>query len=566
MIYQPRNIQPSYKSIDGTINNVFSMEVNTNMSITAYKLIILTYQNESFYNGDKVLLNEPIYNGEQLFVDVPSTIGLVNGYDYKWRLRLYQDETDMLITYGVVSNTSTTTEVYIQSNINIKSDMFLKIGSDIIQILNYDINSGLITLTSALSGAPTVGTSYQILSDFIETIPDNIVYIRENATVSITNVPVSLDKKYYNFIGNYTQSDNVPPVYFIWNLYLVVNNGRELIYTTDKIYSANIKFSYDGFKTGQSYQIELFVETEYGIVVSSGLQTFDVQYASLEYLQQPTASFVLNKNAIQIDWTTPTNYEPSVSSSIQKLMDTPYLRTNSAFTGNGIISYNNGELLMGEIPDLYRITTQFRPNFDFYYNYSNIYNSMIPVFNIYTDDLDGAKNISVFIHGYKVVAITPTLSSGVVDFGTLSTAPEGEENNETHVFLDKVVNLEKQQYITFPNYEYTEKIISFDSETNMIEFDKPLPFIPEESSVYYLNDTLSTDFYTNINNTFALQASSTTSPLFDYIWMDSFVWPSAENELSYYWLEGGTETGRIVDYWWKLELTNTSIKLEKGGV
>ncbi len=643
MIYQPRNIQPSYKSIDGLNNNNFTMEINTNISVIAYKLKILTSQNVDFFNGEKIILETPVYNGEQLVVDVPSSIGLINGNDYKWRLRLYQQNADMLITYGNIPSTSTVTNIYIQPNINVKIDMYIKIGSEIKQITDYNLETGLITLTDALSLIPSVGTTYQILSDFIETVPDNIIYVRKTPVVSITNMPTILDKKYYEFIGSYVQDDNVPLVYFTWNLYLINNNIKELIYTNDKTSSANIKFSYDGFKTDQSYQIELFVETEYGIIASSGLQSFSVSYTSLEYLQQPNAKLIKDKNAIQIDWITPTSFAPStinlnaisgivqpgditlntlyleknqeiypgmsfnienytnntivsynsytgftkvtpdfnVSISaempyqittttlnnfegIQIEKDTPYLKTNSAFTGQHALSYSNPNSVIANYPDLYRITMQFRPSYNFFYGVSGVYNDMIKISDITTTDSLGAGNISIFAHKYKIVAIKPVLIDNTVDISSIIIAPEGEENNIHHIFLEKDIDISTQQYLTFVDQDYTEKISTYDEVTKMATFDKALPFIPEVGDNYYINETLSTDFYSNVNNVFTLQNTNIVNPVNDYIWNDSAIWPSEEIENSYYWVEGGTEVERIADYWWKLELTNDNIKIEKG--
>ena len=41
MIYQPRNVNPAQKSIDGNVlNNYFSMEINTNDKGVGYELTI----------------------------------------------------------------------------------------------------------------------------------------------------------------------------------------------------------------------------------------------------------------------------------------------------------------------------------------------------------------------------------------------------------------------------------------------------------------------------------------------------------------------------------------------
>ena len=84
MIYQPRNVQPSYISIDATENNTFTMEINSNNYVDGYELTILNWDNTVAYQGNKVALDTPVYNGETLAIPVPSSIGLENGYNYKW--------------------------------------------------------------------------------------------------------------------------------------------------------------------------------------------------------------------------------------------------------------------------------------------------------------------------------------------------------------------------------------------------------------------------------------------------------------------------------------------------
>ena len=76
MIYQPRNVQPSYISIDATENNTFTMEINSNNYVDGYELTILNWDNTVAYQGNKVALDTPVYNGETLAIPVPSSIGL----------------------------------------------------------------------------------------------------------------------------------------------------------------------------------------------------------------------------------------------------------------------------------------------------------------------------------------------------------------------------------------------------------------------------------------------------------------------------------------------------------
>ena len=311
MIYQPRNVQPSGVSIDGLLDNTFTMEIQTNSYVSAYQLLIVDFDNNEIYTGSKTTLANYAYNGDILEIPVSaSAVALSNGTNYKWRVRLYQPTADMLITYGLVQATSTTTTIYLQPNINIKAGMAITINSQTKTISSYNSDTGVAVVSNAFSSAPAVGTQYKIYSDFIETVPDYIVYARQTPTVAISNVPSSLTLKYHTFQGTYTQSDNVPIVYHQFDLYTRNDDGTiSLVTSSDKVYSANLSYTYDSFRTGNEYLIQMTVENDMGIISTTDMYEFNVSYDIVEYLQQPLASFDDKNNAVKVSWVTPVENE-----------------------------------------------------------------------------------------------------------------------------------------------------------------------------------------------------------------------------------------------------------------
>lgn len=311
MIYQPRNVQPSGVSIDGLLDNTFTMEIQTNSYVSAYQLLIVDFDNNEIYTGSKTTLANYAYNGDILEIPVnASTVALSNGANYKWRVRLYQPTADMLITYGLVQATSTTTTIYLQPNINIKAGMAITINSQTKTISSYNSDTGVAVVSNAFSSAPAVGTQYKIYSDFIETVPDYIVYARQTPAVAISNVPSSLTLKYHTFQGTYTQSDNVPIVYHQFDLYTRNDDGTtSLVASSDKVYSANLSYTYDSFRTGNKYLIQMTVENDMGIISTTDMYEFNVSYDIVEYLQQPLASFDDKNNAVKVSWVTPVENE-----------------------------------------------------------------------------------------------------------------------------------------------------------------------------------------------------------------------------------------------------------------
>lgn len=664
MIYQPRNVQPSYLSIDGTEDNVFTMEVNTNNYINAYRLYILNWDNTLKYEGPLVTLDDFVYNGGTLTIGVPHSIGLVNGLNYKWYVKLYQPGADIKITYGNVRASGTTTSIKIANNINIKPGMKIQIGNELKEISNCQIGDEYetITVNSPFSNAPEVGTSYIILSNFIQTLPEYVAYVRANPIIGISNMTNSITKKYFTFNGTYSQTDNVPMTYHEWNLYLVNERGKnELLKSTGKVYNANLDFYYDGFKNLQNYQIEFNVETEYGIVASTGLLSFSVTYDTIEYLQKPTATVLENKNAIQVDWASPTSFEPATINNnkyegivlqtnnynsfyidknldiidldnvpegyimadslevylnpkegtqtplvikenilnynkntglvtlfgeqdlsdvqignkyeiigqekvsmegVEILKDVPYLNSNSADTHSSSIEYQS-EIYregMAIYPDEYNLTMQFKPDKNFFFGVNDTYNDMVEIARFKSSRSDDAKNITIFAHDYNICAVRPHEKPNGETL--IETFPASTKNTYTEVKLAEPIDVYKTNYIYFLEYGYMEKVIAYDEDTQVATMNKQLPFIPQAGEGYYMLDTLSIPFYTNTNKVFPLQRSAIPAINEDYFWTDAGnIW----DDYNTYWVEGGTPIERIAESWWKIQIGNEEIKLEKGG-
>lgn len=409
MIYQPRNVSPSGNSIDASKTNTFSMEIQTNTFVSYYQLIISDFDNNDIYTGNKTALDNYVYNGEYLSFEVANNI-MTNGEDYKWRVKLYQQNADMQITYGIVQSEGSSTEIHIQQNINIKKDMTITINNETRNISNYEFDTSVITVDSAFSSVPVVGDKYIINSDFIETVPDFILYARKDPVVSISNIPEELTLKYHTFNGVYTQDNNVPIVYHQFNLYLKNSDGTfSLVDSSDKIYSANLTYSYDAFRTGNTYAIEMIVENDMGTIGKTELYEFNVNYEIIEYLQQPTAQLDLNKNAISVSWETPVehygtskNVITGESSGENYLYNTPYNLVNSLYT-NGYEtewSYEDGLCIL---PDDFNITLQFSPDSNFFYATNGGYTEQVSLIEGVTDDSENRGNFNLSIDKNKFI-------------------------------------------------------------------------------------------------------------------------------------------------------------------
>ena len=566
MIYQPRNVYPSASAIDVGLDNTFSMEIQTNNYVSAYQLSIVDFSNNEIYNGSKVDLENFVYNGETLDIPIAAnSANLSNGNNYKWRVRLYQPTANMLITYGVTQDTSTTTNIYLQENINIRANMSLKIGTETRTISSYDVDTGLAVVSSAFSSAPAVETQYYVYSDFIETVPDYVFYARQTPTISINAIDNPVTSRHYDFQGVYNQSDDVPIIYYIYNLYMRNNDGSfSLIDTTDRVYSARLTYSYDSFRSGNVYAIELIVENDMGTIVSTNQIEFVVSYDIIEYLQQPTATFDSSKNAINVAWTAPVEHVATTTSIINNtsvrpnyLYNVPYTGVNSLYT-NGYTATWSSEDGLFEIPSSFNITMQFSPDENFFFDENGNYYNLMPMISTLTEEQSGEGAFSIIIDGKSLVYLTPLITDGNVQTVQIATPPSGEENTNVTVYISNTINISQNPYVYFQSQGVLAKIIDFDDSTNKATFSNYLPFTPSVGDVLYLNSFLSTDLYSNTTSVFVLAQSNFVNPDYDYIWMDDSTWND-----NYFWVEGGTPIQRVCGHWWKMQITNTTIKAEE---
>ena len=650
MIYQPRNVNPAQKSIDGNVlNNYFSMEINTNDKVVGYELTILNWDNTVRYVQDKVNLSTPLYNGDTLSFLIPSSAlkaNLENGFDYKWYVKLYQDTSNMYITYGIIQAVNSETELVLQKNINVKAGMSLKYNNELKTIAAYSDNTGIATIESAFTSSVLAGAQYQIYSDFIQTVPEYILHVRKTPNVEINDIPSEITTKKYTFTGTYSQADGVPLSYHRWTLGITDKDNPSIytiVQTTGKVYNCNLTYTYDGLKNGINYVIILETENEFGI--SNYIQKyFSVSYNEIEYLEKPSAKVDYSKNAIQLDWVAPTEFAPKVwntnissgdvlpgdigSNSFYisrgltnifedniitinnvemhiKTYDTitglvtvkedlpeslvvgsayyiqgydglgvsdattlyrnaPYQNTNSVDTkGYKLIYESDKGDSIGEYPDDWEITMQFKPNKDFFYGATGVFRDIIDIASVESDAADKVSGmILIFAHIYDIVGAYPENTNGVANIQTLNAPPSGESNTKEYIYLNKSIDLNTTSYIYFPKYSYIEKISNFDSTTLKATFNSPLPFVPTAGDQYVMMVTLKAAFYSNPNNQWLLQTSSKTNSAYDYRWIDeNNAWDDTK-----YWVEGGTAIVRIAESWWKVKLTKDSIKLEKGGV
>ncbi len=313
MLYEPSYMQPYLTNFDiEDTNSVFSCIINAegDTRVVSYELDLYNLSNELVDTTGEITLSPNIlYNGSRLEVPNFSSSG-INGEDYVWKIRLFEEEPRMFVAEGKTLADSTAILVKIQNHYGLGENMYLKIGAEMHKIASYLEVAGEskpyieATMETPFSAAPALDTEYSIMTKYIES-PETFFKARGASEIAVDSFPSVIDGKNYLFTGTYTQNEGVGRKYFIWNLY---DNVNELVSTSGKLTSGRIKYEFDGFVSGHSYQVELVVENQDGVLLKTPKKAFRVDYA-LPAAAALELSILENKTAIEISWTPVANAE-----------------------------------------------------------------------------------------------------------------------------------------------------------------------------------------------------------------------------------------------------------------
>lgn len=138
------------------------------------------------------------------------------------------------------------------------------------------------TLTNGVVYVASVKT-YNLAGD--ESAESNKVLLRCYSTPSFNlSVDSTISTSQVNIVVEYAQAQNEPLATYLFNLY---DSVGVLIATSKTQYAASdtnrITYQFTGLRSGQSYSVECLGVTKYGTQISTGSQTFFVQFT------EPTA-------------------------------------------------------------------------------------------------------------------------------------------------------------------------------------------------------------------------------------------------------------------------------------
>ena len=257
MPYQPTFPKPYLETIDASLSdgNNFKCLINAKDTITAYEIKIL-----SATTGTQIC----------------SVRGaIVSGTQRKYSKIGTGTETE------ITSIPSTDTIIPLKGSYNDNS------------WLQVNIPNGLVL---------TNGQNYKWnikLTESSSNITSNDYYFEARTNPSITfNVPELIESSEHTFTATYSQLQNIKVSYFTFNLYL----GDKLIDTTGEVFSSNIEYKYEGFLSGNTYDISLMVVTDSGVIKDDFDKTFYVEYAELQTLTTPVIDIDNYKTCVDIDF------------------------------------------------------------------------------------------------------------------------------------------------------------------------------------------------------------------------------------------------------------------------
>ena len=290
----------------------------------------------------------------------------VNGYTYKlykkndsglWQQISFTEPSNLIggaaitdSSFKVMTNyySSSTKNLFIQPNINIKSDatnpneiVFNNgVRVDITQNINssgkdvtfnkLDNTQWIVTVPSSTSSFPVIPkTKYKIYSDFMDSMPENIFYAKKSPTIQIQYKNYNIDEEeYVNISETPTEYKSFRDVSFktLWTSeqnvliknyqYLLYDVNMNLISESDIIYDNELEWHFRGLDTSRNenipnqYFIKIIIEDEFGKIFEKQ-NTFYIFYNINETITPLAVNLNCNQTSFDIEFTTPIYVETS---------------------------------------------------------------------------------------------------------------------------------------------------------------------------------------------------------------------------------------------------------------
>lgn len=385
MIYQPTSVFPMNNAIDGTVDNTFQY-IFKGDKLAAYQIQILENNtNTVVYTGTKTTVTT-IYNGDSVEITVPSST-FTNGKNLIWNVTQWESLPSMFVAGGAVQSGSTTTSIKLRQHPTVKANMYLTINGQQRQITSYTYSTGTAVVSPAFSSAPSANTQYQIHTDFT-TSPNYFFKARTTPEIEITTFTSPITTRYHSFAATYSQLENVAIKYHTWTLKRVASEVNPVVIKqTEKIFSSNLSFYFDGFisSSDYGYEITLTVVTQDEVEVSI-TSSFTVSYPTPDVSVPPQITYLPDERGAKIEWVSDALAIPTVVGDYEMLEGKVYIEADSSITYDKISD------------EPYTILSD---SFSIFFSTMFDTSKTGEIISIYGDD----NSISLFVDGYYIKSI-----------------------------------------------------------------------------------------------------------------------------------------------------------------
>lgn len=136
--------------------------------------------------------------------------------------------------------------------------------------------------------------------DKVEQSQASFFLTRATPTLEIAAFDSPMSYRKYVFSANYSQEQGDSLTWFRW--YVAQADGTVLKDTGNIYGTGDVRVEYDGFFTGESYQIRCVCQTENGVEIDTGWQSFSVQYEISTLVGYMTACPDQEHDSILVSW------------------------------------------------------------------------------------------------------------------------------------------------------------------------------------------------------------------------------------------------------------------------
>ena len=190
-----------------------------------------------------------------------------------YRIKLYRVDTSALL--------------YDTTTITLPSPLYDK------DILTHTISGGTITYRGQIKWTIEVGNGTSTLTS------SETPFWNWSDPVYTMTVPATITTKSYQFTAAYSQAQSISILKFKFIWY---DDNDVILQDAGWIYSADTKYTFDGFITGNDYKVESIAVDEYNYSVSTGKQTFTVLYPAPAVLMTPDAVQYDATSFVDVNW------------------------------------------------------------------------------------------------------------------------------------------------------------------------------------------------------------------------------------------------------------------------